>query len=116
MVGRRGAHDAGATGGRLRDAQGQIVGLATGAGHGHGVERVVEHGCQFLSIIDYARMQIAGVGIECARLLAYRLDHAGMTVTDVWDVVIGVQIAPPPVVPHPHAGTTHQRDGLAVES
>src|SRR5690606_747340 len=76
----------------------------------------VVEGCgQPLRIVEDALVQVARVGVEHGRLAADRFDHPGMTVPDMGDVVVGVEIAPSPGIPEPDALAPHDMDGIVVE-
>ena len=69
---------------------------------------------QFLGVAFEQVMQVARGRVEDAHLRRRRLDNARMTVPDMWNVVIGVDVPPAFVVEEVLHPSTHDLDGIAV--
>ncbi|MCY1399501.1 hypothetical protein D9M71_145580 [compost metagenome] len=111
-----GADDnAGATAGEARQAQGQFVGLAAGAGEHHGVEWGRECRGQALGVTDDLLVEVAGVDVQLRGLATDRCNHVRVAMADAGYVVVDVQVAPPLHVEQPHAFATHQVQWVVIE-
>ncbi|MNY59063.1 hypothetical protein D3C86_1954700 [compost metagenome] len=83
MVGSFGHDHARATGADLGDAIGDVVRLAAGAGQHQMREFGLGHGRkQAFGQFENGVVQIAGVGRQRLRLLAYRLGHRRVTMPE----------------------------------
>ena len=60
-------------------------------------------------------MQVAGVGVQDPGLAGERSQHVGVTVADVGDVVVCVEIAPALSIEKPHPLAAYHVHGLVVE-
>ena len=115
MVGPIRHDDPSAPGVELRQPQGQVIGLAAGAGEHEAVQAGVVRGQQTLGVVQQSLVQIAGVGVELCRLLLQGLHHVRVAVTQRDHVVIRIQVALAFSVPHPHALAAHQFHRVLVK-
>ncbi|MCY1401174.1 hypothetical protein D9M71_162860 [compost metagenome] len=107
--------DAGAATGKARQAQGQFVGLATGAGEHHGVQRGIERRGQALGIADDLLVEVASVDVQLRGLAADCFNHVRVTMAHTRNVVVHVQVAAPVHIEQPHTFAAHQVQRVVIE-
>ena len=102
-------HDhAGAAGADLRNAIGEVVGLAARAGQHQVGQLGLRHAReQALCQLENRVVQIARIGGQCLHLPADRLGHRRVAMPERRDVVVGVEIAAPLRVDQPGAFAPH---------
>ena len=107
--------EAGAAGAGSRDAQGEIVGLAAGAGEHDVTDLGRKRREQFFREVEHGLVQVARMRVEHGGLLRNRLHDLRVAVPDGCDVVVGVQIAMTGSVMEPDAFAADELDRLVVE-
>src|SRR5262249_62123870 len=70
---------------------------------------------QLLGELQRVLGEIAGMGVEGARLARQRFDDLRVAVAYDRHIVVSVEIAPPTLVVHPHSLSTHELQRLLVE-
>ena len=92
MIGRVGGDDATISSHCFRHAQSNVVGFRTRAGEDRRIESIIHRPGQALDIFENTLMQIAGVGIQRARLFMDGFNHARVAVADMGNVVVAIEI------------------------
>jgi hypothetical protein len=110
-----GDDDTGTAGAGSSDAQGEVVGLAAGAGE-HDVADLGREGRQqLLGVIEYGLVQIARMRVEEGRLSRDRLDDVRVAVPDGRHIIISIQIAIAGGIVEPNAFAAYELHRLLVE-
>lgn len=115
MIGEIGDDHAGITAGMLGDADGEIVGLAAGAGEHGMAEMRRKRAEKSFRVVEDDFAEITRVGVERGRLPRQRLDDTWMAMPDRSDVVVGIEILATLGIVEPDAAATHEMDRAAVE-
>ena len=97
-----------------RHTQHQAVGLTPRAAKGRYAKALWQSAGQAFGVFDDIVVQVAGIGVEQRSLAGQGLDHVGMTMAQVADVVEAVQVGPPEVVDQPYAIPAHEFDRIGV--
>ena len=85
-------------GARARETKRQLVRLAARAHEITDPQWLWHRRREPFRVAGEMLIEIARVRIELADLPRRRFDHARVTVTDVWDVVVRIEVAPPGLV------------------
>ena len=111
-----GADDAAATGRGAGDAQGDLVGLCTGAGENDAGQWIGVEVRQAFGVVEDAFMQIAAVDVQRLRLCVHGLDDVGVAVADTGHVVVHIQVAAAFGVEQPDALPARDVERILVEN
>ena len=106
---------AGAAGAGPRDAQGEVVGLAAGAGEHDVTDPGRQGGEQPFRVVEDGLVQIARVRVEDGSLSRHRFHDMRVAVSDRCDVIITVEIAIAGRVVEPDAFASDKFYRLFVE-
>ncbi len=115
VIGAFGHDDAVRARDRAGDFDGEVVGLGAGAHEVAHAEVARERRAQPFGEPDDVVVEVAGVGVEKARLRADRLDHSGVAMADRCNVVVAVEQAVAVGVVQPNALAAHEMDRVVVE-
>src|ERR1700754_1382913 len=101
---------------RAGETQCKLVSFAAGVHEVTNTQRIRQRRSYLLCILKNQVVQVARVSVERAHLLDTRSQNTRMTMTDVRDVVISVEISPPLIVKEILHLATHNLHRVAISN